>query len=178
MTQGVQALAGHISALLDHDAISLAEAAAIMAKFVQGQLGCSWVSIWVFAPSERGRVMRHLAGYDAVTPATVTKWPELAESECPAYFGALRSQGAYVCNDCLADERLAPMRERYLIPHAIRASMDATIGFNGTARGVIRCGQRGATREWTPQDITLIKRVAAEISMRRARRAGRAVTDI
>lgn len=50
----------------------------------------------------------------------------------------------------------------------IRASMDVTIAFNGAARGVICCAQQGAPRHWSRQEPVLLKRCAAEISLRRA----------
>jgi hypothetical protein len=36
-----QELLGHVSALLDRQAISLAEASAILARFIQGEMECS-----------------------------------------------------------------------------------------------------------------------------------------
>jgi len=170
-------LAVHVGALLDREAITVAEGGCIFAKFIQEQLGCSRVTIWLLDHQSdtagAARTMRRFAGFDAVADSRITEPAELPDAECAAYFDALASEGAFVSDDCLADERLAAMRDSYLLPNDIRASMDATIAFNGAARGVICCAQQGAVRHWSRQELALLKRCAAEISLRRARRSSR-----
>jgi len=65
------------------------------------------------------------------------------------------------------------MRDSYLVPHDIRASLDAAIGVNGSTLGVLCCAQQGSTRQWRQQEVRLLKRYADEVSLRRARRRAR-----
>ena len=65
------------------------------------------------------------------------------------------------------------MRESYLLPHDIRASLDATIGANGTTWAVYCCAQQGSPRQWTQQEVRLLRRFTDAISVRRARRRRR-----
>jgi GAF domain-containing protein len=115
--------------------------------------------------------MRRIAAFDSGT--AITEPAELRGAEFAEYFQALTSKGVYICPDTLADPNLVAMRESYLVPNDIRASLDVTIGANGTTWAVYCCAQRGATREWTPQEVRLLRRFADAISVRRARRRQR-----
>ena len=97
----------------------------------------------------------------------------LGDDQFADYFDALTSKGVYVCHDTLADTRLQPMVASYLVPQDIHASLDATVGVNGNTWAVLCCAQRGATRQWTPQETRLVKGFADAISVRRARRRRR-----
>jgi len=166
-------LLGHIGALLDRGAISLSESSTIVGRFIQGQMECSRVTIWVLEGPPGQRTMRRTGGFDGVTNMPINGPAVLVEAEFGPYFDALTANSVYACDDTLADERLAAMRDSYLVPHDIRASLDAAIGINGTTLGVLCCAQQGATRQWRQQEIRLLKRYADEVSLRRARRRAR-----
>lgn len=171
--KGFQELLAHMGAQLDAGTMTLQGAALGMSEYVQGQMACSRVSVWVLEGEPGHRVMRRLAGYDGVTRSPITEPVLLREEEFAAYFEALTQKGVYVCPDTLADPHLAAMRESYLRPHDIRASLDATIGANGTTWAVYCCAQQGSPRDWTPQEVRLLRRFTDAISVRRARRRRR-----
>ena len=165
-----QELLGHVSALLDRQAVSLPEASAILARFIQGQMECSRVTVWALEGTVGQRVMRRIGGFDGVTGQPITGPAALSDAEFSPYFDALTNGGICASEDAMADERLAAMRDSYLVPNDIRASLDAAIGINGNALGILCCAQQGATRRWSQQEVALLKRYADVISLRRARR--------
>ena len=171
--KGFQELLAHHGAQLDAGTMTLQGAASSMSRYVQGQMACSRVSVWMIDGEPGRREMRRLAGYDGVTGTPLTEPVVLHEKEFAAYFDALTQKGVYVCPDALADPNLAAMRESYLLPHHIGASLDATIGANGTTWAVYCCSQQGSTRDWTPQEVRLLRRFTDAISVRRARRRRR-----
>lgn len=168
--KGFSELLVHVGVQLDAGTLTLQGAALSMAEYAQGQIGCSRVSMWVLDGVAGQREMRRVAGFDGVTRAPITEPALLHEEEFAAYFDALTRKGVYVCPDTLADPCMAAMRASYLEPNHIGASVGATIGVNGSVWGVFCCSQQGATRDWTPQEVCLLRRVADAISVRRARR--------
>ena len=171
--KGFQELLSHMGAQLDAGTLTLQGAALGMSEYIAGQMACSRVSVWLLEGEPGHRVMRRLAGYDAVHRTPITETALLREEEFAAYFEALTKKGVYLCPDTLADPHLAAMREAYLLPHDIRASLDATIGANGTTWAVYCCAQQGSPRQWTPQEVRLLRRFTDAISVRRARRRRR-----
>ena len=171
--KGFLELLAHIGAQLDAGTLTLQGAALSMSEYIQGQMACSRVSVWMLEGEPGHRVMRRLAGYDGVTRSPITEPVLLREEEFAAYFEALTKKGVYVCPDTLADAHLGAMRESYLLPHGIRASLDATIGANGVTWAVYCCAQQGSPRDWTPQEVRLLRRFTDAISVRRARRRRR-----
>ncbi len=171
--KGFSELLTHLGVQLDAATMTLQGAALSMSEYVQGQMACSRVSVWQLEGEAGQRVMRRLAGYDGVNCTPLTEPAVLREAEFAAYFEALTKRGVYMCPDTLADPHLAAMRESYLLPHGIRASLDATIGANGTTWAVFCCAQQGGPRGWTPQEVRLLRRFTDAISVRRARRRRR-----
>lgn len=171
--KGFTDLLTHLSAQLDAGTLTLQGAALSMTEYMQGQMACSRVSVWQFEGEPGQRLMRRLGGYDGVSRTPLTEPAVLREEEFAAYFEVLTKKGVYVCPDTLADPHLAAMREHYLLPHDIRASLDATIGANGSTWAVYCCAQQGRTRDWTPQEVRQLRRYTDAISVRRARRRRR-----
>ena len=171
--KGFQELLSHMSAQLDAGTLTLQGAALGMSEYIAGQMACSRVSVWLLEGEPGHRVMRRLAGHDAVSGTPITEPVLLREEEFAAYFEALTKKGVYVCPDTLADPHLAAMREAYLQPQDVRASLDATIGANGVTWAVYCCAQQGSPRHWTPQEVRLLRRFTDAISVRRARRRRR-----
>ena len=164
---------GHVGALMDCGSVSLPEASSILARFIQAELGCSRLTVWALEGEVGERVMRRIGGYDAVADMPIHGPVLLNDAEFGPYFDSLTRRGVYVCEDTLSDPRLAAMRDSYLVPNDIRASLDAVIGVNGNASGVLCCAQQGSTRHWSQKEVALLKRCADEISLRRARRRAR-----
>jgi GAF domain-containing protein len=168
--QEFKELLSNLATLLDTGAITLQETTTIVGRHIQGRMGCSRLTFWTLEGEAGQRVMTRVGGFDGVTNTPLLEPATLTDAEFGAYFDALTSQGIYVCDDALADERLLAMRDSYLLPFGIRASLDAAISVNGNALGVLCCAQQGATRHWLQHEVTLLKRYASEISLRRARR--------
>ncbi|HET7794872.1 MAG TPA: GAF domain-containing protein [Rhizobacter sp.] len=166
-------LLADVGAQLDADTLTLQGAALRMAEFIQQAIACSRMSVWMLEGEGEARAMSRLVGYDGDTRSAITEPAWLRGAEFADYFSALTSKGLYVCNDAWADPNMAGMRESYLVPNDIRASLDVTIGVNGTTWAVYCCAQRGATRQWTPQEMRLLRRFADAVSVRRARRRRR-----
>ena len=136
-------------------------------------LACSQVSVWALHGVAAARVMQRVGGFDATSQQPLAGSAALLDTEYAGYFDTLTRNGLYVCDDTLADTRLAAMRESYLIPQGIRALLDAAVGVNGSTWGVLCCEHRGEVRQWSPQEIKQVKQFADAISLRRARRRAR-----
>lgn len=168
--KGFAELLGQLSDQLDQEAITLQAAAQRMAEYIQGQMACSRVSVWLLEGGLHRPVMRRLAGYDSGTRSALRE----VVAECDTdFFDRLTSNGVYVCPDTLADERVAVLRDSYLVPNNIRAAMYATVGTNGTTSALLCCSQHGSPRQWAPHEVRALKTYADAISLRRARRKRR-----
>ena len=166
-------LLGHLSALLDNETITPQAAALRMAQYIQGRIACSRVSVWAVEGDAGERCMRRIAGFDADTQAALTEPAALGVDQFAGCLSALTTQGVYICPDALADPHMAAMKDSYLLPNDIRASLDAAVSVNGDIWGMVCCAQKGAPRDWSPHEVRLVKRFADEISLRRARRRRR-----
>ncbi len=167
-------LLSRISADLDCGQMAPRGAAEAVVRHVQQQFNCSRASFWLLEGEADARVMRRVAAHDAQSsPGLVAEPAVLTRDEFADYVDFITKQAVFVCHDAFNDEHLSPMRETYLRPNDIHAVLDATISVNGQPWAILCCAQRGAKRRWLPQEVTLIKRIASEISMRRARRGVR-----
>jgi GAF domain-containing protein len=117
--------------------------------------------------------MRRLAGFDGASRIPITEPLVIGGPNLDDYFDTLIGQGIYASHDAWADPRLLAMVASYLVPNDIRSSLYAAIGVNGSTWGVLCCTQLGQTRQWTPNEVRLLKRFADAISVRRARRRRR-----
>jgi len=171
--KGFAELLGQLTALLDSESITLQGASQRMAEYIQGQMGCSRVSVWLLEGGLGEPVMRRLAGFDGVTRSFLKEVVTYCDAEFSDYFDKLTSNGVYVCPDTLLDERLGVLRDSYLKPNNIRAAMYATVGTNGTISALLCCSQQGTPRHWTPYEVRALKTYADAISLRRARRKRR-----
>jgi len=171
--KGFPELLSDIGAGLDSGALSLPDASLRVAEHVQGQLRCSRVSLWAVESRAGQRVMRRLAGFDGASRTPITDPLEVGGPRLDDYFDTLAGQGFYASHDAWADPRLQALLASYLMPNDIRSSLYAAIGVNGSTWGVLCCTQLGQTRQWTPNEVRLLKRFADAISVRRARRRRR-----
>jgi len=88
-------LLGHIGALLDRGAISLPESSTILGRFIQEQMECSRVTIWVLEGPPGQRTMRRTGGFDGVTNMPISGPAVLVEAEFGPYFDALTADSVY-----------------------------------------------------------------------------------
>jgi len=156
---------------VDVGAMNEVEAGALVARHIQAELKCSRVTIWLVVGEAGHRAMQRIVTYDAPSDRAITSPLELEEGTSD-YFDTLVGQRFYVSNDTFADANFATVVESFLMPHNARALMAAYIGVNGDAWGVITCID-DAPRTWLPAEMGLLKRCAAEVSVRRARRRAR-----
>jgi len=163
----------HVAALLDAGTLTFQESTAIVGRHIQGQMACSRLTFWTLEGEAGQRVMTRVGGFDGVTNTPILEPASLTDAEFSDYFDALTRDGLCICDDTMADDRLLAMRESYLMPRDIRASLDAAISVNGRALGVLCCAQQGATRHWLPHEVALLRRFASDISLQRARRRAR-----
>jgi GAF domain-containing protein len=169
MTRYTQLL-GTLSERITAGTMDLAAAAVVVAEYVATEFQCSRGSIWLLEGDGEARVMRRLAAYCSATRQPVAAPVVLTGAQFGAYFDALRCDGGYVCHDVLADPKLEPMMRPHLGPEDIRASLSAVIGVNASTSAILTCSQLRQPRRWLPHEVTLLKRIANEISIRRARR--------
>jgi len=171
--KGFSELLGDIGALLDNGALSMQGASLRVAEHIQGQLGCSRVSIWALESDAGGRAMCRLAGFNGHNGTPITEPLVLGDEHLEEYFQTLTNNGIYASDDTWSDPRLQGMKAGYLVPNDIRSALYAAVGVNGSTWGVLCCTQLGETRAWTPHEVRLLKRFADAISVRRARRRRR-----
>lgn len=164
------ALLDQLTQQLDTQAITLVQAAARMARFLQGDMACTRVCVWQREGSAEAPVLTRVASFDGSTGTEQTEPLVFGDPGFAAYFDRITHQGVFVSEDMLADERVAGMRETYLVPHNVRAALYATIGVNGANTAMLCCSQTDAPRRWTPQEVRRLKAYADAISLRRARR--------
>jgi GAF domain-containing protein len=162
-------LLSQLAAELDRGALDELGAMARIAAYVRERLACSRVSFWLLAGQAGSRKMRRVLAQDADGPAQDAA-VVLRDEAFSDYFDVLVRQGCYVCPDILLDSRLSAMRESYLLPHDIRASLGVAVSVNGSAWAILCCAQRGTPRQWHVGEVALVKRMANEISLRRTRR--------
>lgn len=174
-----KAFLAHVSADVDCGKLDRLGSIQAVARYIQQRLNCSRVSFWLLEGESGSRVMRRFAAHDASSAESLGGLNDesvvLTDAEFAEYFDALTIQGTYVSHDVMVDPRLAAMRETYLRPHDVRASLDAAISVNGDTWAILCCAQRGEQRTWLSTEVALIKRMANEISLRRARRSAQAV---
>jgi GAF domain-containing protein len=163
------ALLDQLTQQLDTEATTLVQAAARMARYIQADMGCSRVCVWQRLGSAEAPSLTRVASFDS-TGTERTEPLVFGDPGFAVYFDRITHQGVFVSDDILADDRVAGMRETYLIPYSVRAALYATIGVNGATSAMLCCSQTDGPRRWTPQEVRRLKAYADAISLRRARR--------
>ncbi len=154
---------------IDAGRVTETEASLKACEFIQKALKCATVSMWDVAGPPGSRVMHRAAGFDGVRGVGGAK-PASFPERGGDYFNVLVRDGCYIASDTLADRSLEPIREPMLIPYNIRSLLSASFGSNGEVSGIITCTD-AKVRKWLPAEVTALRRCAAEVSLRRARRA-------
>jgi len=144
------------------------QAAGKVAEHIQKALGCMHVTFWSVSGRVGQRVMRSVAAYDGARKLAIAGKAAFPESN-GGFFGALVREGCYVCGDTFADPVLQSVKEIMLVPFNIRALLAASYGGQGEMWGLITCTNHIA-RKWRPDEVTALRKCAAEISTLRAQR--------
>jgi GAF domain-containing protein len=162
-----------VSRALDLRRIEPREAAYRVADYARRALQCARASYWVLDGERGTRVMRRVAYADVLEPGGRYEVTLLREAEFGGYFDQLLHDGVYACDDVRQDARMEPLRRSYLEPAGIRASIDAAEAANGNIYGILCCAEREQPREWSRADRLTLRKIAAEVSLRRMRRRHR-----
>lgn len=173
----VEEFLNSITTALDANDIDVVEAAQRTAQYVQSNMGCDIVSFWLLQGPPGARSARRMACVDVDHPNAHLVPMELGQAECADYFELIANGGLFVSADAQHDPHLAAMREAYLVPEGIKATLCVTIAVNGESISVINCAERRSTRVWTAGEVAKMQRLAAQISLRRARRRSREVAS-
>lgn len=153
---------------VDAGRLSEVDATGRVAAFIHSKLHCTRVNFWSLEGEVGNRAMRRIAGYDGPTGQVVTA-PLVLHETNGAFFAALLQDGCYVCADTSTDPRLAIIYGSYLQPTSAQAMLVAAFGVNGHTQGLISC-VHAEPRKWLPAEITALRKCAAEVSLRQARR--------
>ena len=125
-------------------------------------MGVARVSIWVMAPNDGA--ISCLKLFDSAR-GVFEDGTAIKRAQNPSYFKAIES-GATICvADALADPLTRDFRPGYLTRHGIGAMLDAPIRAGDGVRGVVCCEHVGASRTWTPEEISFVTSVAQYIAV-------------
>jgi hypothetical protein len=155
----------------DEGRLTEVEAGVKVCEYLQKGLKCATVSVWAVSGPIGKRFMRRAAGFDGIRGVGVTTPVDFPERG-GAYFDALLASGCYVCPDTFADPNLHAVKDTMLVPFNIHSLLSASYGSNGEVWGIITCTD-GVVRKWRPAEVTALRKCAAEIAVRRARRRAR-----
>jgi GAF domain-containing protein len=165
-----QALLDQLTLGLDTRLYNLDQTSELVCRHVQGELGCSQVSVWLLEQRSEGPFLRHQVGYDGPSGRVLQGSEPVCHPDILPYVAELTQRGVFASDDALADERLGGLRENFLALLDLRSVLYATIGANGSTTAILACAERGRTRRWSAVEVRTLKAYADAISLRRARR--------
>lgn len=153
---------------LDDSALGLTAYRQKVAKALCKRFKCSMASFWVFQGDDASRALRCVAALSEDSDLSV-EGMELREDDFPVYFEMMRRTGVYSSPDAQSDPNLLALRDSYLIPQQIRASLDVAYQINGRLVGVLCIDQRHTPRQWSKTDTVDLRKAAATIGLAMAR---------
>ncbi|MDY0743726.1 GAF domain-containing protein [Paucibacter sp. R3-3] len=162
-----------ITAALDAGEIDTIEASRRTIRYVQRQMGCDVVSYWTIGGEPSARSAKRVACADVDDPGADLVPMELPPDLCRACLDLIADGGIVWSSDALRDPRLAALREGYLVPAGIRSLLCVTIAVNDQPMSVIVCSMRHSPWAWTRSQVAQMRRLAAQISIRKAQRLSR-----
>jgi GAF domain-containing protein len=165
-----RALLDQLTLGLDTQLYNLDQTSELLCRHVQGEIGCSQVSVWLLEQRPEGPCLRHQVGYDGPADRVLLGSAQACYPDILSYVTELTQQGVFASDDALADERLGGLRDSFLRPLDLHSVLYATIGANGNTTAILACAERAGKRRWSAVDIRTLKAYADAISLRRARR--------
>jgi GAF domain-containing protein len=144
--------------------LSRNEARAAVIGVIFDRIRCSRVSLWRFDGDAGTLALLCFASLTAGGELD-TRERRLAASEYRDYFNALTQRGMYVGPDAMADPRLQPMRQNYLIPNNVLSMLDAAFMVNGRAYGMVCCEQTDELRTWRTGETAALRAIVAKLAL-------------
>ena len=120
------------------------------------------VSVWLFNPA---RTLIQCLDLFEPSPNQHSAGIELAVTDYPAYFQALRTEQLIVADDAHTAPQTYEFSESYLTPLGISSMLDAPIRLGGETVGVLCIEHIGTARSWTAEDQNFARSVADLVSL-------------
>lgn len=138
-----------LSRIAVRDAGELTRALEHACKVSAQALTVERVGVWFVADSSKGPELRCGTLYEASLDRH-SSGAVLSLSLLPGYLQALEARR--VLPSTAGDDESPELRQTYLEPHDIRATLDAPVFRLGEVVGVVRHEHTGSAREWTSRD--------------------------
>jgi len=142
------------------------DAFALLTQVAAETLGVERVSVWRACPNLS--FIDCLDLYQA-GPATHSSGVVLKQEHFPQYFKALQQVEVIDAHDARSDPRTAEFAVQYLGEHGITSMLDAAVHVGDELKGVLCLEHVGDPREWTLEEQSLARSLAALTSLIMAR---------
>lgn len=142
------------------------DAFALLTRVAAETLDVERVSVWRAAPDLSD--IKCLDIYE-MSKAAHTSGRVLHRDQYPQYFKALQQVEVIDAHDARSDPRTSELAEQYLIEHGITSTLDAVVHVGDELKGVLCLEHVGEQREWTLEEQSLARSLAALTSLILAR---------
>jgi GAF domain-containing protein len=153
-----------ICGLLDRGEIDRVQFFEQLTRRMAIDIGCSRAAVRMLINNPEGPALRSMAMYDLASGQLV-RVPDMAGADSAPYFDALLRDGCVLAADCLAHPATAPFVAGYLAPQHVLSLLDVTFSINGVLYGCFSCEQLGQPTTWAPQQLSLLRQIAARASL-------------
>lgn len=126
-------------------------------------LNADLISIWFFNDTHTQIKCQH--HYDACTQAS-GKGLELHKKDYPHYFKTIIEETVISASNALTHPATKELTEGYFIPNEIKSLLDFILHKDYKPIGIICCENRGCIRNWSEQDKSYLRSLAALVSHR------------
>ena len=134
-----------------------------LTQTIAALIGCTRTSIWRYTSSARGSVVC-LNLYEA-TGSTHSHGQQLHESDFAPYFQAMHEESLIVASHARQHPATKCFNELYFAPNDIHSLLDVGINVLGEPYGLFCCEQVGGIREWSDDDVNMLRLVGTLCSM-------------
>lgn len=153
-----------ICGLLDRGEIDRAQFLSLLCRQLVHTIGCSRAAVRMLVQTAGGAALHCIAMHDAADGAPLVI-PDMCSADPTPYFEPLLRDGCVVASDALHDPVTAPFLDSYLTPLNVHSLLDVGFSVNGSLYGSFSCEQVGSPQEWTPHQLTLLRNIAARVSL-------------
>jgi GAF domain-containing protein len=127
-------------------------------------VNCSRAGVWIFDGTGEARVLRCLGIYDR-NADRMSAVPDEQQMHVGAYFEALEHTGHVVAVDALTHPATSGLFNKQDNVNDVRSLLAAAFSINGHLFGAFTCTQAHRTMNWTPTQLTTLKRIGARASL-------------
>ncbi len=127
-------------------------------------VGSTRAGLWVFANSERGRLMRCLGMYDHRKTAMVAV-ADRSEDGAAAYFAELDRVGHVVARDARSHPATKSFFDGRLSDRGVRSLMAASFSLNGRMFGAFTCTQIDEPMNWSIRQLAILTRIGSRATL-------------